>query len=501
MRKQQKSTPDITPSKPSKLKFMPVFVGALVVIAGLLVFSPSLFIQTSVQSVNSRSIESSNASQNAEDSQKTRSTPIVNNTDNIQQTPYETALSQQARGESQTLLAQLLANIKTLKALSVDEWNSEAMSQIEALASKGDERYAQNQYSDALDHYSQALNASEQLLESRDTIAKGLIQTGKTALEKGMVQKAQSDFDLALLLTPDSDDIQSLINQASVRDKVFALDLSAENNLRKNDLLAAKKDYLAIQKLDPLYNNISEKVSQLNQQIVEQNFKQAMSSGFTYLANNQLTQAETAFNQALEFKPKSSAVIDALAQVEAGRIASLKQDSIDKAIAYEKSEKWQSALKLYNELLDEDPSLVSAKIGKIRAGARASLHTQIIQVLDDPLKLQQEEAWRSANSILNDARSVIDRGPLLSSQIEQLETVITRARTKITLALLSDNQTEVEIYRISKLGTFKEHAVALNPGRYVVVGKRNGYRDIRENVVIDGFNAEIQLSIACSERI
>jgi hypothetical protein len=483
-------------SENTKLKFLPVFVAVLVAIAGVLLFSPSLLVNPV-----SHPPTSPVSSETAKESEQTTPQSEVNNNTDVQQTPYETALSQQARSDSQTLLAELLKNIKALKALRVVDWNSEAMSKIESLATAGDEDYAKNEYRVALKNYTQALEESKTLLNSRAMTAQKLVQSGKTALDKGMVAKAKDDFSLALLLLPDEEDIKDWVRRASVRDKVFALDLSAENNIRKNDLLAAKKDYLSIQSLDPQYKKVSEKIATIERQILDQRFKQAMSSGFTFLANKQLADAETAFNQAQALKPKSKAVSDALAQVEAGKIALLKQDRIDKAIALENSEKWQDAVTIYKELLNEDSSLVSAKVGKIRAGARASLDTQITQVLNDPLKLQQEKEWQLANSILNDARAVIDRGSLLTNQIKQLESVITRARTKITLALLSDNRTEVEIYRISKLGTFKEHAVALNPGRYVVVGKRNGYRDVRENLVIDGFDSEIQVNIACSERI
>ena len=79
--------------------------------------------------------------------------------------------------------------------------------------------------------------------------------------------------------------------------------------------------------------------------------------------------------------------------------------------------------------------------------------------------------------------------------------IVRRARTKVTLALSSDSVTNVEIYRLGNLGQFAEHAVSLYPGRYVVVGKRSGCRDVREDLVIDGTEPRIELNIQCRETI
>ena len=124
-----------------------------------------------------------------------------------------------------------------------------------------------------------------------------------------------------------------------------------------------------------------------------------------------------------------------------------------------------------------------------------------MSVLDNPLALQDEAKWQASNKVLADAKDVIDRGSKLQTQINTLETVIRRARTKVTLALSSDGETNIEIYRMGNLGVFREHAVALYPGRYVVVGKKSGCRDVREELVLDGTQSNVDLNIQCREKI
>ena len=54
-----------------------------------------------------------------------------------------------------------------------------------------------------------------------------------------------------------------------------------------------------------------------------------------------------------------------------------------------------------------------------------------------------------------------------------------RAATPLTVQLVSDNLTDVSIYRIGKFGTFTSQQLKLRPGTYVAVGSRSGYRDVR----------------------
>ena len=47
------------------------------------------------------------------------------------------------------------------------------------------------------------------------------------------------------------------------------------------------------------------------------------------------------------------------------------------------------------------------------------------------------------------------------------------------MQLVSDNVTDVAIYKVGKLGAFNTTELSLRPGTYVAVGSRPGYRDVR----------------------
>jgi hypothetical protein len=54
-----------------------------------------------------------------------------------------------------------------------------------------------------------------------------------------------------------------------------------------------------------------------------------------------------------------------------------------------------------------------------------------------------------------------------------------RAATPLTVRLVSDNATEVSIFRVGQLGKFSTRELELRPGEYVAVGSRPGFRDVR----------------------
>jgi hypothetical protein len=61
--------------------------------------------------------------------------------------------------------------------------------------------------------------------------------------------------------------------------------------------------------------------------------------------------------------------------------------------------------------------------------------------------------------------------------------------------------TEVTVYRLGDLGTFTQKEVALRPGDYIAVGRRRGFRDVRENFSVLPGVSTTPVEIVCTEPI
>ena len=71
----------------------------------------------------------------------------------------------------------------------------------------------------------------------------------------------------------------------------------------------------------------------------------------------------------------------------------------------------------------------------------------------------------------------------------------------IAVALTSDNQTDVTIYRIGRLGLFERKDMELLPGRYTIVGTRSGFRDVRRELTVLPGQVPPPVAIRCEEPI
>jgi tetratricopeptide (TPR) repeat protein len=230
-------------------------------------------------------------------------------------------------------------------------------------------------------------------------------------------------------------------------------------------------------------------------------FRRMMSEGLAALANGESAQAKEAFQRALLLSPGSSEATDGLSQAEEDlRIAAISEHRA-RAAEFEKNEDWESALREYNAVFALDPTIRFAREGKARAEVRSQLAEQLESHIAHPERLSDDEVLERAEQALSDARATEPAGPMLRRQIESLAERIAVATTPIRVELVSDNLTEVTVYRVGRLGRFSQQVLDLRPGTYTVVGSRAGYRDVRRRLTVDPNRTSKPLDVRCEEKI
>jgi hypothetical protein len=78
---------------------------------------------------------------------------------------------------------------------------------------------------------------------------------------------------------------------------------------------------------------------------------------------------------------------------------------------------------------------------------------------------------------------------------------LARAEVPVAVALRSDNQTQVTIFRVGQLGAFEQRSLELTPGSYTVIGTRPGYRDVRREISVVPGTPPPPVEIRCEEKI
>jgi tetratricopeptide (TPR) repeat protein len=356
-------------------------------------------------------------------------------------------------------------------------------------------------YASASDKYEDALSKARVLTKGSDKAFHRLMEEGRKAMAEGDGKRAQRNFSLALMIDPANQLAKQSLERAKKIETVIRLINSAKRHEKLNNLPFALADYQEALKLDSESDQAREGFDRVKGLIAEEQFKQLMSSGFATLQNNEYERARKTFLKAQSFKPGSSEVQDALAQVDQAirlaRIETLRKE----ALAAEEAEDWKKALQSYLAVIEIDPAIQFAVRGKALSQERVTLEKRLSFYLERPGVLESDRHLQNAILLLQETKKIEPKGPRLTSQIEKLDQLVMTAKTPVKVRLESDNLTQVAVYKVGRLGSFTSRDLDLRPGTYTVVGTRNGYKDVRQQIVVKPGQKVVHVTVICKERI
>jgi len=234
---------------------------------------------------------------------------------------------------------------------------------------------------------------------------------------------------------------------------------------------------------------------------VEERFHRHLSGGLTAYHEKNYALARSELTKARELKPNAPEVLEALAQVEAAVRLQSMGDFQARAAEAEALEDWAKASDLYAAALALDGTLQFAVQGRERSLQRMEMDKRLQFYLQKPEALWSDESLARAAEVLNRAEGIEPKGPRLNHQLEAFRRLVKEAQIQIRVTLVSDNLTEVSVYRVGRLGRFTAQELLLRPGRYTVVGTREGYKDVRQEVLVKPGEAPLQVTITCREKV
>jgi len=230
-------------------------------------------------------------------------------------------------------------------------------------------------------------------------------------------------------------------------------------------------------------------------------YTKAAGEGFAALGAGQLDKARRSFETARALRPDGPEALDGLRRVDAAR--SGRSLSVRRAEAedLEDEERWQDALDAYDAVLRQDGSLAWAQEGRARAGARLQLGDSLQALIDRPDRLSNPRLRDDAAALLQTAQQQPISGPVLRTQIARLTALLPALEKPVRLSLVSDNLTQVTIPSVGSFGSFARRDIELKPGRYTVIGTRDGYREVHRDITVSPGEEYLTVNVSCSEPI
>jgi serine/threonine protein kinase/tetratricopeptide (TPR) repeat protein len=356
------------------------------------------------------------------------------------------------------------------------------------------------------------------------------LAAGQKALAAGQQETANQAFDLARRIDPNDRRIAD--GQRHTRSLTGVLPLLADGQNAENarNYSRAMQDYSQALSLDPGNDKARAGLARANAAFGDDSYAKAVGSGFAALGAGRLDDARDAFGKARTLRPNGSEAAEGLRRVGTAVSAKGFTTLRQRAAGLEAQERWDEAVEAYNSALQADPSLVFAQEGKDRAAARAQLNASMQAIIDRPDRLVSQSVREQARALLQNANEQTTSGPVLRSQITRLGLLLpdyekvaqsdsasirpvaawrsdtgSPARSDVDkpvhLSLLSDNATDVAIPSIGQFGTFAKRDIELKPGRYTVIGTRDGYRDVRRDITVAPGQDSQTIRVSCSDPI
>jgi hypothetical protein len=366
--------------------------------------------------------------------------------------------------------------IKALEARGADVWGGPDFAAAKASAAEAAAAHDPATVSTAEQHLTQAEGLLDNVEQAAPAALAAQLSAGERALADGQRTLALQAFDLALQIAPQ--------DQRALDGRARARELPASGLAAPAAGTSAPAAVPAPPKADTAFG--------------EDRYAKAAGEGFAALGAGRLEEARAAFERARAARPNGAEAQDGLKRVDAAMRARGFGSLRTRAEDAEADERWDEAVAAYASILKSDPSQAFAQDGRTRAQARLDLDTSLQAIIDRPDLLAAADARTRAATLLQSAQAIDAPGPVLRLQMARVSALLPEFEKPVHLSLVSDGLTQVTVMGVGTFGGFTRRDVELKPGRYTLVGSREGYRDVRRDISVSPGQTQT-ISVSCYE--
>lgn len=415
--------------------------------------------------------------------------------------PPKPQVDPQALAQFNSRYADFEKRAAALGARGAAAWDGADFSAAQMQAAEANGAAAAGGLPIALQHLDQANQLLMSVTRKVPQALASELKTADAALAAGHQEQASQAYALARRIDPSSRRAIDGTRRARMLSGLLPLLSDAQKAESAHNYSRAAQDFSQALALDPGNDPAKAGLARANAAFGDDSYARAVGAGFAALGAGRLAEAQTDFQQALNFRPQGTEATEGLQRVSAamaaGRMAALRQQ----AESLEEQEHWRQAAAIYESALRQNPSLSFARRGKARDEARAELGDSLQQIIDHPAELALPSVRDEAVNLLQEAREQTPSGPVLESQVERVAGLLPQLERPVLLNMISDNQTQVSIPSIGVFGSFGRREIRLKPGTYTVVGKRDGYRAVYQEFTVEPGQQSVTITVTCSEPI
>lgn len=397
--------------------------------------------------------------------------------------------------------ARYRAQLEELESQGAGIWGGTTFAAAKSLGAQASDAEASRDYVLALDRISVANQRLDRVVAERPRALERQLRDGDTALDAGRLELAKQAFELAKRIDPTNSEAGRGLARVSALGPVLTALVAAETASLTLDHLSALTRYEEVLRADPVNRVAREGVARARSAIGTDRYARQIGESLAALRAGNTQAAREALASASALRPGGAEVVAVRSQIDAAGTRQDLESTRAEISALEVAEQWGEALLRYDALLARDPTLGFARTGRARVAPRAELARRIDLILNNPSRLSAPEVRREADRLLADATRISGAAPVLRRQSESLREAVKLYDKPVLAVLESDGVTLVAVQRIGNFGAFTRREIQLKPGRYVAVGSREGFRDVRREFTVTPESSMMVISVRCTEAV
>ena len=353
----------------------------------------------------------------------------------------------------------------------------------------------------AFDRIKVATQRLERLAGEAPAAALSQVEAGERALAAGQTQVARQAFELAQQIEPGNARAAAGLERSGGLAPVLPVLAEAESALAAGNAAHAAELFGQVLEGDPQNAAATAGLQRARAAVSDEAYARQVGDALSSLRAGRYDEARRALERARVLRPGASEVAAGFAELASALAGRDLAGARARGAELEAAERWAEALTVYEGVLAQDPGVEFARAGRERALPRAELARGLQGLIDRPERLAAAEVRTEAARLLAQARAVVAPGPLLRAQLGKVEAQLPLYEKPVRVALESDGLTSIAIQRVGTLGSFARQEVELKPGRYVVIGTRAGYRDVRHEILVAPGQALQPIQVRCVDPI
>jgi len=396
---------------------------------------------------------------------------------------------------------QFETTLQALEQRAAGVWGGAAFGAAKALGESAYAAERAGEYELAIERMTVAQQRLGRVEAERVPARDAQLSSAARALEESALDRAKSAYELAAQIDPGNAEAAKALARIAKLAPVLDRLADAEAALLNEDALHALQLFEQVLRADGENRLARNGAARARDLLGSDRYAREIGEALRQLRAGQPQQARAALARAKVLRPEGVEVREGLIALDAlGARTDL--DTLRRnALALESGERWAEALAQYESLLTRDPTLVFARESAVRVRPRAELARRLEMMVTKPERLSAPEVRAEADALITKAAAVIGEAPRLRAQVSALRAQLQRYDSPVRLVIQSDGATRIVIQKLREIGAVSKTELALKPGRYVLLGTREGFRDVRREVVLVPGDDSAVIELRCTEAI